>query len=120
MHFCRNLSRRIKSVAVVARLVAAPCLAQSPSASLERCAPPPASQCAVFNAIDSVARDMIATFQTPGLAVGVVRNGQLIFNKGYGKSNLELDVPVTPATVWPIFSITKTFTAAAILRLAER
>ena len=57
---------------------------------------------------------------TPGVAVGVLQNGQLIFQKGYGNANLEYDIPVDPAkTVFPLCSTSKQFTVFAIMLLAE-
>ncbi len=53
-------------------------------------------------------------------AVLVARGSDVILNKGYGSANLEWDVPNTPATKFRLGSITKQFTAAAILLLAER
>jgi CubicO group peptidase (beta-lactamase class C family) len=58
--------------------------------------------------------------KTPGAAVLVSRNGKTIFEKGYGYASIENDVRVTPETRFRIGSITKQFTAAAILRLQER
>jgi len=51
----------------------------------------------------------------PGAAVMVVRDGQVIVRKGYGMANLELGVPVAPEMVFRLGSITKQFTAVAIL-----
>jgi CubicO group peptidase (beta-lactamase class C family) len=56
----------------------------------------------------------------PGAAVIVVRNGDVIFRKGQGMANLELDVPIEPDMVFRLGSITKQFTAVAILMLAEQ
>lgn len=57
---------------------------------------------------------------SPGVAVGVLQNGQLIFQKGYGNANLEYDIPVDPAkTVFPLCSTSKQFTVFAIMLLAE-
>lgn len=56
----------------------------------------------------------------PGAAVIVVRDGKVIFRKGYGKANLELGVPVEPDMVFRLGSITKQFTAVAVLMLAEQ
>jgi CubicO group peptidase (beta-lactamase class C family) len=56
----------------------------------------------------------------PGAAVLVEKDGQVVLRKGYGLANLELGVPVTPENVFEIGSITKQFTAAAILLLQER
>ncbi len=50
----------------------------------------------------------------------VAREGKVIFSKGYGFANVELDVPNTPQTKFRLGSITKQFTAAAILLLQER
>src|SRR6266545_1080982 len=55
----------------------------------------------------------------PGAAVLVVRDGQVIVRKGYGMANLELGVPVAPEMVFRLGSITKQFTAVAILMLVE-
>ena len=50
----------------------------------------------------------------------IARAGQVIFCKGYGMANLELDVPCSPQTKFRLGSITKQFTAMAILMLQER
>ena len=55
----------------------------------------------------------------PGLALVVIRNGEVVKMKGYGFANLEHDVPVTPDTVFELASVTKQFTAAAIMLLVE-
>jgi CubicO group peptidase (beta-lactamase class C family) len=53
-------------------------------------------------------------------SVLVARDGKVIFSKGYGLANAELDAPNTPQTRFRLGSITKQFTAAAILLLQER
>ncbi len=53
-------------------------------------------------------------------SVLVARGQDVLFSKGYGSANLEWDIPNTPATKFRIGSITKQFTAAAILLLEER
>lgn len=57
---------------------------------------------------------------SPGCAVLVAKNGNIVYQKGFGKANLELDVPVIPESVFRIGSITKQFTAVAILQLVEQ
>jgi CubicO group peptidase (beta-lactamase class C family) len=49
----------------------------------------------------------------------VARDGQVIFSKGYGMANAEWEIPNTPKTRFRLGSITKQFTAAAILLLQE-
>ncbi len=56
----------------------------------------------------------------PGAAVLVVKDGKPILRKGYGLANVELGVAMRPEQVFQIGSITKQFTAAAIMRLADR
>ncbi len=55
-----------------------------------------------------------------GLSVGVARGDDVVFLQGFGTADLENDVPVTPDGVFRIGSITKMFTAVAILRLVEQ
>ncbi len=50
----------------------------------------------------------------------VVREGKVLLRKGYGKANLELGVPVEPDMIFRLGSITKQFTAVAVLMLAEQ
>ena len=50
----------------------------------------------------------------------VARDGAVVLDKAYGMANLELEVPNTPDTKFRLGSITKQFTAAAILLLEER
>src|SRR5262245_32710930 len=56
----------------------------------------------------------------PGLAVGIVHDGKLVYQKGFGYADVELKIPVTPGTCFRIASISKTFTAVALMQLAER
>lgn len=54
-----------------------------------------------------------------GLAVGIVHDGNLIWGKGYGMANVDQKIPVTLDTRFRIASITKTFTAIAIMQLRD-
>ena len=56
----------------------------------------------------------------PGAAVIVVRNGRILFRKGYGMADMELNVPIRPEMIFAIGSTTKPFTAMAIMILAEQ
>jgi CubicO group peptidase (beta-lactamase class C family) len=55
----------------------------------------------------------------PGLALAVIRHGKVIKMRGYGLANVELGAPVHSDTVFDIASVTKQFTATAILLLME-
>ena len=60
------------------------------------------------------------TSSTPGVAIAVVKDGQIILSKGYGMANLEYDVPIDPKTVFHVASVSKQFTAFAIYILEEQ
>jgi CubicO group peptidase (beta-lactamase class C family) len=55
---------------------------------------------------------------SPGCALGVYRDGRMVYTRGYGSAHLELDVPIRPATVFDLGSTSKQFTAMSILLLA--
>jgi CubicO group peptidase (beta-lactamase class C family) len=55
----------------------------------------------------------------PGLAVAVIRDGRVVKEAAYGKASLELNVPTTLDTSFPLASMTKIFTAAAVMQLAQ-
>src|SRR5207247_1064722 len=57
---------------------------------------------------------------SPGCSLAVSQNGVLVYERGYGMANLELGVPITPASVFHVCSISKQFTAMCILLLAQR
>jgi len=67
---------------------------------------------------DALLSGLIQT-NDPGLAVLVAQDGKILFEKGYGLADREHNVPVTPQTTFRIGSVTKQFTAAAILKLQE-
>jgi CubicO group peptidase (beta-lactamase class C family) len=60
-----------------------------------------------------------ASDEAPGVAVLVARDGKVLLSHCLGMANLSHDVPITPTTKFRIGSITKQFTAAAILKLQE-
>jgi len=56
----------------------------------------------------------------PGLAVGIVHNGKLAYQKGFGFADVESKIAISPKTNFRIASISKTFTAVAIMQLVEQ
>ncbi|HTE01569.1 MAG TPA: serine hydrolase domain-containing protein [Mucilaginibacter sp.] len=60
------------------------------------------------------------TPKSPGFTIGIVRNDSLIYAKGYGLANLEYNVPNTPETIFHMASVSKQFTAYAIVLLARQ
>jgi CubicO group peptidase (beta-lactamase class C family) len=68
--------------------------------------------------IDERMNTLVERIPLAGLALGIHFNGE-VYERGYGLANTESGTPVTETTVFKIASLTKSFTAAAILRLAE-
>ena len=58
--------------------------------------------------------------KSPGFALGIIKNGVLIYKRGFGLANLDYDIPITSYTVFQIASVSKQFTAASILMLSQR
>lgn len=69
--------------------------------------------------VEAKANALISTRNAPGVQIAVIRKGAVIYSKGLGLANVETDTPVGPQTVFRIGSLTKQFTAAAVLQLQE-
>jgi len=59
------------------------------------------------------------TTRSPGCAVAVLRDGRIAYEQGYGMADLDHGIPITPTTVFHVASVSKQFTAAAILLLVQ-
>jgi CubicO group peptidase (beta-lactamase class C family) len=70
-------------------------------------------------AVDEVFLDF-AKPDSPGCSLAVARDGRLLYEKSYGMANLELEVPLSPSSVFDIGSTSKQFTAASILFLERQ
>jgi CubicO group peptidase (beta-lactamase class C family) len=57
---------------------------------------------------------------SPGCALGVIRNGQFVYKRGYGMANLEYNIPISPTSIFEIASMSKQFTAMSIALLARQ
>ena len=72
-----------------------------------------------LDALAALAEAKMKEYGVPGLALGIVQDGVVSF-RGLGVTNLEDPLPITPHTVFPIASISKTFAATAAMRLVEQ
>lgn len=63
---------------------------------------------------------IFSTGDAPGLAVAVVRDGKVLFNKGAGYANLEQHIPITSSTVFDVASVSKQFTGLAVAMLIQQ
>jgi CubicO group peptidase (beta-lactamase class C family) len=69
--------------------------------------------------IDAAVTDVLARTGVPSASIAVVREGKLAYVRAYGVANLGTRAPATPQMRYSIGSISKQFTAAAVLLLAE-
>lgn len=58
--------------------------------------------------------------ETPGAAIAIVKDGAIVYKKGYGSANLEYDIPISPNSVFHIASVSKQFTVFSILLLEKQ
>jgi D-alanyl-D-alanine carboxypeptidase len=104
--------RRITVALGLALLVAAPVAAQATSHQVKPETP-------AVQSLDAFVAEQVTSRGLVGLSIGVMQDGKLVLVKGYGKSVLAGGIPVDPNTRFAIGSITKQFTSACILLLAE-
>ncbi|MFM2303486.1 MAG: hypothetical protein RLZZ135_895 [Cyanobacteriota bacterium] len=57
---------------------------------------------------------------SPGCALAILQNGEIVYQRGYGMANLEYDIPISPNSVFDIGSNSKQFTAMCIVLLARQ
>ncbi|MBN2173076.1 MAG: serine hydrolase [Bacteroidales bacterium] len=72
-----------------------------------------------FQSLDQYISEGTELFDMPGMAIGIIKNGEVIFSKGYGVRNTITGEPVTPETIFGIASCTKAFTTAALSTLVD-
>lgn len=69
--------------------------------------------------LDAIFAKALKDFNVPGMAIAIVKDDQVIFNKGYGVKSTITNEPVTPSTSFAIASNSKAFTAAALAILVD-
>jgi CubicO group peptidase (beta-lactamase class C family) len=68
---------------------------------------------------DDYVLSALADFRTPGLAIAIVKDGNVVLARGYGSCRVSEDRPVSAETIFPIASITKVFTATCLAQLVD-
>jgi D-alanyl-D-alanine carboxypeptidase len=74
---------------------------------------------AISQQIDEIGLDEVHAGRTPGLAIGVLEDGRLVYARGFGFAALSPHLAITPDTEFYVGGVTAEFTAAAILLLAQ-
>jgi CubicO group peptidase (beta-lactamase class C family) len=75
---------------------------------------------AVADSIDGFVRSELARQRVPGMSVAVLRGDSIVLARGYGYANVEHQVPATDSTIYEVGSVSKQFTAAAVVMLSEQ
>ncbi len=88
-------------------------LAAQPAADSGTAAPP------WMEEVDRFVLTEMRREKVPGVALGILRRGEIVGARGYGESNVELHVPVTPETIFQSGSVGKQFTAVAVMLQVE-
>ncbi len=87
--------------------------------ALQRGAPPQTKAEEALEGFDEFVDKALKDWNVPGLALGIVVEGEVVFAKGFGKRNIEKDLPVTPKTLFAIGSTTKAFTTFVMGTLVD-
>jgi CubicO group peptidase (beta-lactamase class C family) len=72
------------------------------------------------DSIDAIVRGAIERQRLPGVSIAVARDGQTLLARGYGMRNVGESLPADADTIYSIASVSKQFTVAALMQLAER
>ena len=70
-------------------------------------------------AVDNAIKNFMTTYDIPGGALAVTRNGKLVYSKGYGVADKSTNEAVTPEHRFRLASLSKTFTGVAMLKLVQ-
>ncbi len=73
-----------------------------------------------FKSIDNYVKEAIKVNQIPGLAIGVIKDGKIIFEQYYGTENLEDSKKVSPSSMFRIYSTSKLMTNVGVFQLIEQ
>jgi CubicO group peptidase (beta-lactamase class C family) len=69
---------------------------------------------AALAGFDDFVRAAMAAWKVPGLAIGIIKDNEVIFLSGFGRRDVDQNLPVTPHTLFPLASGTKAFTTMAL------
>ena len=73
-----------------------------------------------INLIENEIKNFMEINDVPGISISLVMGGEIVYQNGFGYRDVLNKKPVTPKTIWPIASITKSFTAVCAMQLVEQ
>jgi CubicO group peptidase (beta-lactamase class C family) len=81
--------------------------------------PPVAAAPRHYDSVEEQANAMLKGYNVPGMAIGLIRDGRLVYARGFGVQSVDTRRPMTEYSIMEVASLSKTFTGAAILQLQE-
>ena len=111
--YCGSLKSRLPSLALLLLL-----LTSCVSPPLETVPGHETADPQLISEVDDLVRSVMRKNHIPGLAIGIIHEGNTLVLRGYGEADRENSVPVTPDTIFRAYSIAKLFTGLEIVRLA--
>lgn len=112
MHYSVRVARLSAAASLITLLLSQPVLAAGEPAT-------DGLSAEAIQKIDDAAAEVLKRTAVPGTSIALVRDGRIVFLRAYGNARLEPRVPADPALRYGIGSISKQFTASALLLLQE-
>jgi CubicO group peptidase (beta-lactamase class C family) len=72
-----------------------------------------------FKKLEQVLYEIIARWSIPGLGIGIVEGGEIVYARGFGVESLNTQIQVSPESIFGVASVSKCFVATAVIQLAE-
>jgi N-acyl-D-amino-acid deacylase len=72
------------------------------------------------DAVDAIAQELVDEGATPGMSIAIARGERILYVQGHGLANIDERIQASPTSIYRIGSVTKQFTAAAIMQLVEQ
>lgn len=83
-------------------------------------AAPVRAQTTNWDALERTTAEVMRTTKTPGMQIAIVRGDSIVYARGFGVADIETGAPMTPDLLAQVGSLTKSFTAALVLSLAQQ
>jgi CubicO group peptidase (beta-lactamase class C family) len=116
---CKSASRSHWATLRAAMIVLVSATVPLPAGAFE---PPPNAALSIekLSRIDDFLNDQVARGQIPGVIVLIQRHGKPVYFKWFGKRDVDANIEMTPDTIFPLHSVTKTVTSVAAMMLVDR
>ena len=70
--------------------------------------------------VEPIIQDVMKSYELTGLAIGIVRDNEIVYAKGFGVKNMETEEPITTKSLFHMASVSKPFSATAIMQFVEQ